>query len=419
MSKKITVRPVPDGKMLEKESRKTCHMDKYSFNFREIEVMRSSKKKLSAFVMLAVLAFIACQQNPSKSNSAADDAKPNSVYEPSYANRFRIKYFVDHKRIEVTHPWDSAAAPLITLLSNDARFLKNNPSAIKIPVKRWVSVASTQISYANQLNVLDALVGMAEPQYVSNKKVQEGLATGKVRDIGTAFSPDTEILMALNPDMMMISPFKDDFYAPLRSAGIKMATNSSYLENTPLGRMEWLVYVAAFFNKEDEAVATVKEIAQRYNKVKQLAANANDKPCVMSGQVYQGVWYTPAAQSFNANFLKDAGVHYIFEDRPGTGSLSYDFETVYQAAAGCEYWMLMVNRAEAYSYTALKDEDVRYADFNAFKLRNVVYSNTHNSMIFEKGLLEPDVVLQDLVQLFHPGLNIGLEQVYYRQLTKE
>lgn len=391
----------------------------YSFNFREIEVMRLTKKGLRVFAVLTLLALIACQQNPNQSNSAVDAAKPNSVYEPGYANRFKIKYYTDHKRIEVTHPWDSAAAPLITLLSNNAEFLKNNPSAIKIPVKKWVSVASTQISYANQLNVLDELVGMAEPQYVSNAKVQEGLKTGKVRNIGTAFAPDTELLMALNPDMMMISPFKDDFYAPLRSAGIKMTTNSSYLENTPLGRTEWLVYVAAFFNKEDEAIATVKEVAERYHKVKQLAAHAKEKPCVMSGQVYQGVWYTPAAQSFNANFLQDAGVRYIFSDRPGTGSLSYDFETVYQAAAHCEYWMLMVNRPDAYSYSALKDEDTRYADFDAFKLRKVVYSNTHNSMLFEKGLLEPDVVLKDLVQIFHPELDIGSQQVYYRKLTKE
>lgn len=381
--------------------------------------MRLTKKVLPAFAMMALLALAACQQNPNKSDSTTADAKPNSVYEPAYANRFKIKYFSDHKRIEITHPWDSTAAPLVTLLSKNAEFLKNNPSAIKIPVKKWVSVASTQISYAHKLNVLDELVGMAEPQYVANTKVQEGLVTGKIRNIGIAFAPDTEILLVLNPDMMMISPFKDDFYGPLRSAGIKMTTNSSYLENTPLGRMEWLVYVAAFFNKEDEAIATVNEVAERYNKVKQLAANAKEKPCVMSGQVYQGVWYTPAAQSFNANFLEDAGVRYIFNDRPGTGSLSYDFETVYQAAAHCDYWMMMVNRADTYSYSALKDEDVRYTDFDAFKLRKVVYSNTYNSMLFEKGLLEPDVVLKDLVQLFHPELNIDSEQVYYRKLTKE
>ncbi len=407
------------GRCSKKESRKTCHKNNYSFNFREIEVMRLTKKVLPAFAMMALLALAACQQNRKKSDSTTADAKPNSVYEPAYANRFKIEYFSDHKRIEITHPWDSAATPLVTLLSANAEFLKNNPSAIKTPVKKWVSVASTQISYAHKLNVLDELVGIAEPQYVANTKVQDGLVTGKIRNIGTAFAPDAEILMSLNPDMMMISPFKDDFYAPLRSAGIKMTTNSSYLENTPLGRMEWLVYVAAFFNKEDEAIATVNEVAERYNNVKQLAATAKEKPCVMSGQVYQGIWYTPAAQSFNANFLEDAGVRYIFNDRPGTGSLSYDFETVYQAAAHCDYWMMMVNRADTYSYSALKNEDVRYTDFNAFKLRKVVYSNTYNSMLFEKGLLEPDVVLKDLVQLFHPELNIGSEQVYYRKLTKE
>ncbi|MGQ1787567.1 MULTISPECIES: ABC transporter substrate-binding protein [unclassified Saccharicrinis] len=375
-------------------------------------------KKSGLFVVL-IFVLMACNQKQNAKHKSRNELEADAVYQPAYANRFSIQYFKDHKKIEVKHPWDESEKPMVTLLSDDEQFLKDHPSAIKIPVEKWISVTSTQICYANELNVIDQLVGMAEPEYVSNPKIQEGLKKGNIRNIGTAFAPDLELLLALNPDMMMISPFKEDFYGPARSAGINIATNSSYLENTPLGRVEWLVYVAAFFNKEEEAISKVTEIAQRYHKVKALAASSKIRPSVFLGKVYQGVWYTAAAESYNANFLRDAGVDYVFKDRHGTGSLSYDFETVYEAAGNCDYWSLMVNYKDEFSYSALLDEDGRYADFKAFKTKNVIFSNTNHSMLYEKGLLEPDVVLSDLVMLFHPGLLKGKELVYYKKLYKD
>lgn len=366
-----------------------------------------------------VILITSCLSGNKKSNVQQTSESADSLYIPKYANLFKIKYFNDHKVIEVNHPWDSAAPPLVTLLSDDPQFLRANPSAIKIPVERWVSVASTQISYANKLNVLDRLVGMAEPEYVSNSIVKEGIRNGSIRNVGTAFSPDLELLISLNPDMMMISPFKDDFYEPLRSVGVKLTTNSSYLENTPLGRVEWLVFVSAFFNKEKMGIEVVKDIAQRYNKIKQFAKNAIYKPTVVTGKTYQGIWYVPAAESYNANFLKDASVKYIFSDRHGTGSLSYDFETVYEAAGECDFWSMLVNYNGEYSYTVLSNLDDRYCDFRAFKTKNIIYSNTSHSLFYEKGLLEPDVVLTDLVKLFHPELLVDYKTVYYNRLIKE
>ncbi len=388
-----------------------------SFSFREIKVM--SLKIISTLILSAIL-FVGCLSGNQKQSASKDHSElADSIYAPKYANRFKISYFKNHKVIEVLHPWDSAAPSLKTVLATDSLYLKSNPSAIMLPVKKWVSVASTQIGYANKINVLEQLVGVAEPEYISNPNVIEGLENGSVRNIGTAFAPDIELLLALNPDIMMVSPFKDDFYGPIRSAGIKLTTNCSYLENTPLGRVEWLVYVSAFFNKEKEAIKIVDDISKRYNQVKDIAQKSSDRPSVISGKTYQGIWYVPAAESYNANFYKDAAVDYVFDDRHGTGSLNYDFETVYEAAGECDYWSMLVNYPGEFSYTALKEMDVRYSDFKAFKRRSIIYSNSAYSLIYEKGLLEPDVILADLVKLFHPNLLDGYNTVYYKKLIKE
>ncbi len=375
-------------------------------------------KYFSVFLITLAVS-VSCSTNHSGKNQVPELVKPDSVYNPVYANRFSIQYFPKYKVIEVLHPWDSLAAPYRMVLSSDSVFLKNNPHAIKIPVQRWVSVASTQICYANELGVLDALVGLAEPEYVSNKKVVSRLKNGEIKNIGTAYAPDMEVVLSLNPDIMMVSPFKDDYYGSLREAGVTIVTNSSYLENTPLGRVEWLVYFSAFFNKENEALKKVENVAVKYQEVRNIASKAIMKPTVFSGKIFQGIWYAPAAQSYKANFFKDAGVDYVFKDRDGVGSLTYDFETVYEAAGGCDYWILLVNLPGEYSYSVLEKEDSRYADFKAFKERNVFYSNTFRSQYYEEGLLKPDVILSDFVKLFHPELLKDYEPVFYKKLTKE
>jgi len=371
---------------------------------------------LSFFVAVSLTS---CFSGSNKSIVSSVSESIDSVYTPKYSNLFKIKYYNDHKVIEVNHPWDSTALPFVTLLSGNPKFLEDNPTAIKIPVEKWVAVASTQISYASKLSVLDKLVGMAEPKFVSNSIVKEGIKEGKIRNIGTAFAPDLELLISLDPDMMMISPFKDDFYGPLRSVGVKLVLNSSYLENTPLGRVEWLVFVSAFFNKEKIAIGIVKDVARKYKKIKELAKNSALHPTVVTGKMFQGIWYVPAADSYHANFLKDANVNYVFSDRHGVGSLSYDFETVYEAAGKCDFWSMVVNYNAEYSYTVLNNLDNRYADFKAFKNKNIIYSNSNYSLLYEKGLLEPDVILTDLVKLFHPELLINYKTVYYDRLTKD
>ncbi len=375
--------------------------------------------KYFSIICLVAVVIASCSPNSSNNKQVSQSVKPDSVYCPEYANRFTIQYYKDHKIIEVAHPWDTLAAPYRIVLSSDSVFLKNNPLSIETPVKRWVSVASTQICYANELNVLNTLVGMAEPEYVSNKFVIDGIKSGSIKNVGTAYAPDMEVVLSLAPEIMMVSPFKDDYYGPLREAGVNVVTNCSYLENTPLGRVEWLVYFSAFFNKEKDALKKVADIATKYKKVKSIALNALHKPTIFSGKVFQGIWYAPAAQSYKANFFKDAGVNYIFNDREGVGALTYDFETVYEAAGNCDYWTLLVNYPAEYSYSVLEKDDARYADFKAFKDKNVFYSNTNDSKYYEEGLLKPEVILSDFVKLFHPELLTDYEPVFYKKLIKE
>lgn len=71
-----------------------------------------------------------------------------------------------------------------------------------------------------------------------------------------------------------------------------------------------------------------------------------------------------------------------------------------------------------YSYDALKAQDERYADFKAFRQKGVIYCNMREKPFYESMPAEPDIVLADMIRVFHPELLPDYRPVYYDLLKK-
>ena len=49
--------------------------------------------------------------------------------------------------------------------------------------------------------------------------------------------------MSVNPDLILISPFKRGGYDALKEVGIPLMPHLGYKEMTPLGQAEWIKFV--------------------------------------------------------------------------------------------------------------------------------------------------------------------------------
>lgn len=107
----------------------------------------------------------------------------------------------------------------------------------------------------------------------------------------------------------------------------------------------------------------------------QLTAQVKKRPVVFSGELRGGNWYAVGGKSFLAQLFKDAGADYFLKEDTHSGGVSLDFETVYSQAAYADYWRIVNSYKGKFSYEALQAEDVRYADFQAFKKKQVIYCN--------------------------------------------
>ena len=173
--------------------------------------------------------------------------------------------------------------------------------------------------------------------------------------------------------------------------------------------------VGLLLGMEKEANDKFSAIEKRYNELKALTTEGQVKkrPIVFSGEIHGGNWYAVGGKSFLAQLFKDAGADYFLKDDDRSGGVTLDFETIYNQADDADYWRIVNSYPGTYSYEALKEQDPRYADFRAFKEKGVIYCNMREKPFYESMPTEPEVVLADLLHIFHPDLLPDHTPVYY------
>lgn len=290
---------------------------------------------------------------------------------------------------------------------------------IETPVRRLIVMTTLQLSNFIKLDAVDRVVGMPSTRFLFNPTMKAQLESGATRRIGIEGNFDTELIMALQPDIILVSPFKRGGYDVLKNLNIPLVTFLGYKETTPLGQAEWLKFTALLLGIEDQANEKFAHIETKYNEFKALVTDKVQRPKVLSGELHGGNWYVVGGESYLAHQFEDAGGDYFMKDNEESGGFYVDFETVYSQAADSDYWRITNSYPGTFSYEVLKQTDARYADFKAFKDRKVIYCNLNERPFYELSPVEPENVLADLIKIFHPELLPSHKPVFYELLTLE
>ncbi|HUW07006.1 MAG TPA: ABC transporter substrate-binding protein [Williamwhitmania sp.] len=373
-------------------------------------------KKLLFLLVVALATFSLSSCNRS---SQSNGSKGLVEVPLRYAKLFKVFKANGYTQLDVVNPWDTAILlQRFYLVPKQGGILphKVDGQIIRVPVSSMACASSTDVCYAQQLGLLDSIVGVAEPNYINNSYLLSRLGAGKVVDLGQSMEINREQLIRVNPNIFFVSPFKDNKYAAVMASGIPLAMVSAYMEEHPLGRAEWVKFMALFFGKEERANFYFDSLVSCYQKLARVGQSAKTKPTVFSGKPYQGIWYVSPGNSYMAKLLADAGARYLFAYKHEQGAIPLDFETVYKKAANADFWVMLENYPGQYSYSILKDEYAPYADFDAFKNGRIVFCNTYKSTYYDEGMLQPDRLLADFIKAFHPELLPNYQPAYYSML---
>lgn len=373
---------------------------------------------LKIVLIASLLAIVSCkkeaQQAVLKSASAKiTHAKGFDIVEEKGNKKLIIKSAYQNVTEVATYPL-SKKIPSTALASTKL-------NTIQIPVKNIVVTSTTHIPMVELLQSENAIVGFPHGQYVSSERTRKLLDAGKIAEIGKENSLNTEILLDLQPELVIgysvTSP--DKSLTTLQKAGINVIYNGDWLEETPLGKAEWIKFFGVLFDKEKLADSIFKAIETNYVNAKKSALLGLQKPTVLSGAIMsKDIWNLPAGESFVAQFLKDANLTYLWKDTKGKGSLSLSFESVFDKGANADIWI-----APGYftSKKQLLESNVLYAKFKAFQDDNIYTPTTKKGksggvLYYELATTRPDLVLKDLIKITNPALFPDYELVFFEKM---
>jgi iron complex transport system substrate-binding protein len=301
-------------------------------------------------------------------------------------------------------------------------------AVIHAPVARIASLSSAYLPFIARLGAAESVVAVDSASGVDQPAIAAGIAEGRVATVGREATFRAEKAMLSRPDLVL--SFGDNTIpqplVPLAQAGVAVVATAEYREPLPLGYAEWIKFFGVLLDREAQADAIFARIADRYEKLKALAASAGRAPSVLSGGNYQGTWFVPAPDSYTANLLRDAGARYVFAGVHApralqTSMMPLTFEAVVRKAAQADYW---IDAGPWPSRAAALAEDSRYALFDAFR-DGRVYENTAQTTpsganaYWSRGLASPDQLLADLIRILHPALLAGHDIAWYQRLDHD
>jgi iron complex transport system substrate-binding protein len=204
----------------------------------------------------------------------------------------------------------------------------------------------------------------------------------------------------------------------LKELGVPVVFCGEYLEPHPLGKAEWIRFFSLFFNLEASADAFFQRIDSAYSQLANIAATADNAPGVLIGLPWKDTWYMAGGRSFAARLIEDAGGDFLWRENNSTQAIPLDLESVYIRAVNASVW---INPGAANSLEDIGRLDERFMDLEVVKNAQVFNNNLRSSPeggndYWESGTVRPDLVLADLISVFHPDLLADHSLVYYRQL---
>lgn len=164
---------------------------------------------------------------------------------------------------------------------------------------------------------------------------------------------------------------------------------------------------------EQVADSIFRTTCREYNRLKDIAAEVTDRPTLVAERKYGGQWFVPSGGSYNGVMFKDAGADYIFEDMQENGSVPLAFESVLDRAIHADFWLMKYYNTKDMSYQDLKAEYAPYANFDAFKNRQIYACNSFKVPYYEDAPMHPHLILKDLISIFHPYLLPDYTPQYY------
>ncbi|CAI2765187.1 ABC transporter substrate-binding protein [Flavobacterium collinsii] len=370
--------------------------------------------------ILPFFLFVGCKKNETPEIVKTEIAK-NSI---EYASGLSIVKHEGYSVVTVSDPWPDAHAKFTYVLKEKEAKVPDSLqkyTTIKVPLESIVVTSTTNIPFLEMLEVENKLVGFPHTDYVSSEKTRALIDKDAVKNVGQNEKLNVEQLIELSPDLIVTFGVDNNnsMLDNLKKSGLNVLIQADWMEQSPLGKAEWIKLYGALFGKEEQAKELFDKIVLSYEQAKKLVAGKAATSSVLYGTMYEDVWYVAKGNSWVAQFMKDAQANYLWADLKGTGSEGLSFEKVLVKAKAANFWIASGSFKSLDEFGKINPH---YMEFDAFKSKNVYTFEgksgaTGGTVYYELAPSRPDLVLKDYIKIFHPELLPSYEFTFASKLN--
>ena len=330
-------------------------------------------QRLVLFFLACVAFFYSCSNgNPS--------GEVSILFQPKYAKGFRVVKSGNDTLIQFLSHSDS-----------DSHSVSHSVSLSQINPERIALLSTTHSYFINALDGMKNVYGVSYADRIQLGKLQEQISNGKTQNLTRNGDLNLEDLLMLNPTVLFSVPFEPTQYQT-KLPNCSVIPTSEYLEEHPLGKAEWIYVFGYVLRKQKVAEQMFLEIERQYQLVKQ--DSAKDSAKVFFATNNGSDWTVANNQSYWSILLKDAGAEYVGSTEV-KGNLNFDKERM----------LFALNEADAYgelvyfpntSNVALSSLHPEFIQSFPFQQKNMFVCKAANNGFFDKAMLEPHILLQEL-----------------------
>lgn len=392
----------------------------HSKRLSSVSAARCSRTMILILVMVTILSCGSSCRRPAQSDTSA--ASDNSVMR--HARLLKMTDHDGYTLVTILNPWDTLKVMSRLALVDRNRELSDSIPAdytvIKVPLENSTVASAVHISLINKLGAPDAIKSACDVKYIYDDNIKERVAAGAIIDCGTVQNPDIEKILASGAEAYLLSTYQGA--APLtilERGGTHVIDCAEYMENHPLARAEWMRFFGRLYGKKEYADSLFAATEKQYSELKAAVKKSNVKPKrILTDLPYQGMWNLPGDESSLGITIADAGGVNAIPIPDSRGSKSLAPEKIIVEGSDADIWLIRYNDVYPLDYDKIDAVLSGAKQFSAYKQGEVYGADTGTSHVFEDAAFQPQLLLGDLISIFHPELGIKPEKKYYFQLKK-
>lgn len=383
------------------------------------------------YIFLCFILLLSCDGNRADGPSEVGD-----TLQLRYARNLTIVTYSDHTEVTIRNPWDTTGVLgrycLKTPTNSPVKGKKQRSSTgenrhkasplqgglegaapVIVPLQNMAVFSSVHCALFHELEADDAVGGICDLQFFNLPYYKEGVAEGRIANLGNSLQPNIEQIMNLNPDAMLPSPFENSGgLGRAERLGIPIIWCADYMENTPLGRAEWIRFYGRLVGRAKEADSIFSAVERRYLELCEKVQNTKTKPRLLPEMPWSGQWTLPSSGSSSARLYADAGAEYLFAHLKGSGGIPLSTEKVVDKAVDADIWLIkhhgQLDRQQMISDTPL------LASIKA----PIWWCDTSVTLLYEETPFHPERLLENLIAILHPELGVTSEYKYFEKLKE-